>query len=135
MFTSILINLCNKEVYDPTKVATIFIIYATTYLTSTALSKQLSDTVKMIAYRAETAMVSMLRKHLNKEDEARALVRALFVSSGDIEPNEQANTLTVNIHRMATPAHDKALGLLLTDLTNQGFCHPETAAKMIFRLV
>ena len=99
------------------------------------LSKQLSDTVKMIAYRAETAMVSMLRKHLNKEDEARALVRALFVSSGDIEPNEQANTLTINIHRMATPAHDKALGLLLTDLTNQGFCHPETAAKMIFRFV
>ena len=38
------------------------------------LSKQLADTVKMIAYRAETAMVAMLRKHLNKEDEARALV-------------------------------------------------------------
>ena len=99
------------------------------------LSKQLADTVKMIAYRAETAMVAMLRKHLNKEDEARALVRALFVSSGDIEPDEQANTLTINIHRMATPAHDKALGLLLADLTDQAFCHPETAAKMIFRLV
>jgi len=99
------------------------------------LSKQLSDTVKMIAYRAETAMVAMLRKHINKEDEARALVRALFVSSGDIEPNEQANTLSINIHRMATPAHDKAIGLLLTDLTKQEFCHPETGAKMIFRLV
>jgi len=99
------------------------------------LSKQLSDTVKMIAYRAETAMVAMLRKHLNKEDEARALVRALFVSSADIEPDGQANILTVKIHRMATPAHDKALGLLLTDLTDQAFCHPETRAKMIFRLV
>jgi hypothetical protein len=99
------------------------------------LSKQLADTVKMIAYRAETAMVAMLRKHLNKEDEARALVRALFVSSGDIEPDEQANTLTIKIHRMATPAHDKALELLLADLTDHAFCHPETTAKMIFRLV
>lgn len=99
------------------------------------LSKQFSDTVKMIAYRAETAMVAMLRKYLNKEDEARALVRMLFVSSGDIEPNEQSNTLTLKIHRMATPAHDKALGSLLTDLTDQAFCHPETGAKMIFRLV
>ncbi len=99
------------------------------------LSKQLSDTVKMIAYRAETAMVAMLRKYLNKEDEARALVRALFVSSGDIEPNEHSNTLTLKIHRMATPAHDKALGSLLADLTDQAFCHPETGAKMIFRLV
>ncbi len=99
------------------------------------LSKQLCDTVKMIAYRAETAMVAILRKHLNKEDEARALVRALFVSSADIEPNEQAKTLTVKIHRMATPAHDKALGLLLSDLTAEAFCHPETGGKMIFRLV
>ena len=99
------------------------------------LSKQLCDTVKMIAYRAETAMVAMLRKHLNKEDEARALVRALFVSAGDIEPNAHTNTLTIKIHRMATPAHDKALALLLTDLTDQEFCHPQTTAKMIFRLV
>ncbi len=40
MFTSILTNLCNKDIYDPTKVATIFIIYATTYLTSTAVLHQ-----------------------------------------------------------------------------------------------
>ena len=99
------------------------------------LSKQLCDTVKMIAYRAETVMVAMLRKHLNKEDEARALVRALFVSSGDIEPDEYSKTLTLKIHRTASPAHDRALGLLLADLTDHGFCHPETAAKMIFRLV
>jgi chromosome partitioning protein len=44
LFTSILINLCNKEVYDPTKVATIFIIYATTYLTSTDTDPQESAT-------------------------------------------------------------------------------------------
>jgi hypothetical protein len=49
--------------------------------------------------------------------------------------DEQANTLTIKIHRMATPAHDKALGLLLADLTDHEFCHPETTAKMIFRLV
>lgn len=99
------------------------------------LSKQLCDTVKMIAYRAETVMVGMLRKHLNKEDEARALVRALFVSSGDIEPDEYAKTLTLKVHRAASPAHDRALGLLLADLTEQAFCHPETGARMIFQLV
>ena len=79
--------------------------------------------------------LAILRKYLNKEDEARALVRALFVSSADIEPDEQAKTLTVKIHRMATPAHDKALSLLLSDLTAEEFCHPETGAKMMFRLV
>ena len=67
--------------------------------------------------------------------EARALVRGSFDSSIDIKPDGQANTLSIRIHRMAAPAQDKALGLLLADLTDQAFCHPETGAEMIFRLV
>ena len=99
------------------------------------LSKQLADTVKMIAYRAETAMVALLKRHLNKEEEARALVRELFISAGDIEPDETAKTLTVRIHRTATPAHDKAIAALLQDLNNLAYCHPETGAKMVYSLV
>ena len=99
------------------------------------LSKMLSDTVKMIAYRAETALVALLRRHLTKEAEARALVRELFVSAADIEPDDIAKTLTIKIHRMASPAHDKAVAALLDDLTLQAFCHPETGARMIYALV
>jgi len=99
------------------------------------LTKMFADTVKMIAYRAETAMVALLKRHLNKEEEARALVRELFISAGDIEPDEQSKTLTVRIHRMATPAHDKAIAALLEDLNGLGFCHPETGQKMIYALV
>jgi hypothetical protein len=99
------------------------------------LNKMLSDTVKMIAYRAETAVVALLRRHLNKEDEARALVRELFVSAADIEPDDAAKTLTIKIHRMANPVHDKAITALLEELTSQEFCHPETGAKMIYSLI
>jgi hypothetical protein len=99
------------------------------------LGKMLCDTVKMIAYRAETAMVALLRRHLNNEDEARALIRDLFVASADIAPDERAKTLTIRIHRMANPAQDKAVAGLLDELTQQGFCHPETGAKMIYTLV
>ena len=99
------------------------------------LTKMFADTVKMIAYRAETAMVALLKRHLNKEEEARALVRELFISAGDIEPNESSKTLTVRIHRMVTPAHDKAIAALLEDLNGLGFCHPETGQKMRYSLV
>jgi hypothetical protein len=99
------------------------------------LNKVLSDAVKMIAYRAETALVALLRRHLKKEEEARALVRELFVTSADIEPNAAANTLTIRIHRMAAPVHDKAIAALLEDLTKLGFRHPETSAKIIYSLV
>ena len=98
------------------------------------LGKMLTDTIKMIAYRAETALVGLLRPHLAKEDEARALIRELFVSAADIEPDEQANTLTIRIHRMASPAHDKAIGTLLAELNQLDFLHPETHARMIYEL-
>jgi hypothetical protein len=99
------------------------------------LNKILVDTVKMIAYRAETALVALLQPHLKKEDEARALVRELLVSSADIEPDAVAKTLTIRVHRMASPAHDKAIAALLRDLTSLEFRHPETSAKMLYMLV
>ena len=98
------------------------------------LGKMLTDTVKMIAYRAETALVGLLRPHLAKEEEARALIRELFVSAADIEPDEQENTLAIRIHRMACPAHDKAIGTLLAELTQLNFLHPETHARLIYQL-
>lgn len=98
------------------------------------LGKMFTDTIKMIAYRAETTLVGLLRPHLAKEDEARALVRELFVSSADLEPHEAEGTLTVRIHRMACPAHDKAISALLADLTQAAFHHPETHARLIYEL-
>jgi len=70
----------------------------------------------MIAYRAETALVSILRRHLQKEEEARALIRELFVSSADFVPDTRAKTLSVKIHRMASPAHDRAIAALRHEL-------------------
>ncbi len=99
------------------------------------LNKMLTDTVKMIAYRAETALVALLRRHLAKEDEARALIRALFVASADLLPDKNAGTLTVRIHRMATPAHDRAIAALLDDLNQLAFHHPETGERLVYALV
>lgn len=99
------------------------------------MSKMLTDTIKMIAYRAETALVGLLRTHLTKEEEARALIRELFISSADFEPNETDNTLTVRIHRMTTPAHDKAINALLANLNQLHFRHPETNMQLIYQLV
>ncbi len=99
------------------------------------LNKVLTDTVKMIAYRAETALVALLRRHLKKEDDARALIRALFVSSADLRPDPQTQTLRVIIHRMATPAHDRAIAALLDDLNELSFRHPETGDRLVYSLV
>ena len=89
----------------------------------------------MIAYRSETALVGILRQYMNKEDDARALVRELLVSSADIEPNISEKTITVRIHRMASPEHDRVVANLLEKLTAQNFCHPETGQRIVYVLV
>jgi len=103
-------------------------------VTRTSLLSNAAHQTLLAAWGVEHGAVSE-KVISGKEDEARALIRQLFVSSGDIEPNEAENTLTIRIHRAATPAHDKALAALLDDLTQLEFQHPETGAKMIFSLV
>jgi hypothetical protein len=98
------------------------------------LNKMLSDIIKMIAYRSEMAIVTILRKYLNKQDDAHALARELFVSSADLVPDAPQKTLTVKIHRMASPVHDKAIASLLEELNEINFCHPENGDRMIYKL-
>jgi prepilin-type processing-associated H-X9-DG protein len=99
------------------------------------LSKALCDTIKMIAYRAETALVALLKPHLTNGDEARALVREILVSSANITPDDTARTLTVSVHRMSSPYRDAACHKLFNQLNDQQFLHPDTQFRMIFRLL
>ena len=63
--------------------------------------KQFMDTIKMIAYRAETSIVNIFQDSGIKKDEARALVRQIFTTDADIEPDKEKGILKVQIHNMA----------------------------------
>ncbi len=52
--------------------------------------KQFLDTIKMIAYRAETALAGMLCETLSRTDETRALLRETFAREADLLPDETA---------------------------------------------
>ncbi len=99
------------------------------------LSKQFTNAIKMIAYRAETALVQRLKKHLVQKDDAHALVREILVTAADIFPDEKEGVLHVKLHRMALPVHDRAVAVLLEELNQLEFRHPETNAKIIYQLV
>lgn len=94
--------------------------------------KQFVDTIKLIAYRAETALVQILREKLKREDDARALVRQIFDSAIDLCPDHQQKTLTVRLHRLSTPAHDEILRHLCAELTASETTFPTTELRLIF---
>jgi prepilin-type processing-associated H-X9-DG protein len=97
--------------------------------------KHFLDTIKMIAYRAETAMAGILREHLAHPDETRTLLRELFTTDADLFPNETEGTLTVRLHHLANPLSDRAIRALAEQLNNSETLYPGTNLRLIFTLV
>jgi hypothetical protein len=98
-------------------------------------SKHFIDTIKMIAYRAESALAGELREHLQREDDARALLRRLFVTPANLHPDYDQKTLLVELHRLGSPLQDAALARLCEELTATETLFPTTDLKLIYRQV
>ena len=96
--------------------------------------KHFVDTIKMLAYRAETSMASLLREHLTRSDDARALLRHLFHNEVDLLPDSNTNTLTVRLHHLTHAAHDQALAQLCATLNDTQTVFPGTNLTLIFKV-
>ena len=97
--------------------------------------KHFIDTIKMIAYRAESSMASFLRQHMARPDEARALLRGIFQADADLTPDLVANTLTVAIHHLAEANQDRAIEHLITELNASQTIFPGTNLTLVFKIV
>jgi hypothetical protein len=100
-------------------------------------SKHFVDTVKLIAYRAETALAATVKEELNEhhQDEARAIVRAICDTEADLTPDAAARTLTVTLHSLSNPKHNAAAARLCASLNETETTYPGTDLKMIFEIV
>jgi hypothetical protein len=96
--------------------------------------KQLVDTVKMIAYRAETAMASIVREVLARSDDGRSLLRDLFRSEADLLPDVEHRLLHVQVHPMANPRSNRAIMHLLEHLNAAEFTYPGTNLQLVYSL-
>jgi hypothetical protein len=97
--------------------------------------KQFIDTIKMIAYRAETAMVNILRHYMFKKDEARTLVRQIFTTDADIEPDEKQSILKIRIHNMTNPRNNRYVQKLCEALNESETIFPGTYLRLVYDLV
>lgn len=95
--------------------------------------KHFVDTIKLIAYRAETALVQIAREKLQRAADARALVRQVFTGEVDLIPDLNDKTLTVRLHRLSSAAHDQVLEHLCGELTATETTFPGTDLRLIFQ--
>ena len=94
-------------------------------------TKHLTDTVKMLAYRTETALVGLLGpEYARTEDEGRALVREILRSPADVMPDEGAGMLRVRLHGLANPRSNVAVRHLCEQLNQTEIRYPGTRLRM-----
>lgn len=96
--------------------------------------KHFIDTIKMIAYRAETSMVSVIREKLGRSDDARSLLKQIFDTEVDLVPDLQENTLTVRMHHLTQAAHDEVARHLCEQLNATETIFPDTNLRIIFKV-
>src|SRR5438045_5278481 len=83
---------------------------------------------------AETSLVSILREHLARSDDARTLVRQIFQTEADLIPDMTNKTLTVQIHHLTQAAHDQVLEKLCAALNETQTVFPGTDLTLIFKI-
>ena len=96
--------------------------------------KQFVDTIKMAAYRSETAMANCLHNILPRHNEARTLLQAIYQSEADLIPDYSLQTLTVCLHHSARHNSDRAIRALCDELNATETIFPRTQLRMIFKL-
>ncbi len=98
-------------------------------------SKHFVDTIKMIAYRAESGMAVTLRENMAREDDARSLLRAIYNAEADLIPDDETKTLTIRLHHLANWNSDAAVRHLCDELNETETVFPGSEYRMIFKQV
>ncbi|HKD57395.1 MAG TPA: hypothetical protein VKD45_07790, partial [Hyphomicrobiaceae bacterium] len=97
-------------------------------------AKHLTDALKMVAYRAETALVRCLTPHYARtEEEGRALIREMLLTSADLLPEADHHRLRVRLHSLANPRSNEALAKLCETLNALEIRYPGTDLTLVYQ--
>jgi hypothetical protein len=97
-------------------------------------SKHLQNIIKIICYRAETAIANLLASYYHKSsDEIRALVKSIIFVKADLYPDYQTNTLTVRLNSLSTPRDNLAVRGICHTLNDYEAVFPGTNLKLFFK--
>jgi prepilin-type processing-associated H-X9-DG protein len=98
-------------------------------------SKYFIDTIKLVAYRAETAMVNIARQSMSREEEARSLLRSLYTTEADILPDYEENKLIIRLHQPANRCSAVTIKNLCVELNTTNTKFPGTDLRLVYEMV
>jgi hypothetical protein len=96
-------------------------------------SKMFINIIKMICYRAETAIANLLTAYDVKEEEKRMVVKQIINNNADILPDLENNTLTITLHSLSAPRFNVAACKLAALLNETDVNFPNTNLRLVFK--
>ncbi len=97
-------------------------------------SKLFINTVKMIAYRAETALLNQIKPFYKDIDkDGRMLIKQILQSDADIKPDYENKILYVTLHSLSTPRANQSVKELCNILNETETIYPETDLVLKFK--
>ena len=97
--------------------------------------KKFIDTIKMIAYRAETALANIIRPQMARKDEARSVVRQIFNTEVNLKPDEQNKLLVIELHNLANEYSDQLAQIICDALNDTEITFPGSDMKIFYKMV
>ena len=97
--------------------------------------KHIVDTIKMIDYRAETAMATMIQPKLSQRKTTRVLLRQIFSTEVDLEPDTENKILNVTLHSLSNERSIKIALKLCKQLNETETVFPGTEMRFFYKLV
>jgi hypothetical protein len=98
-------------------------------------SKYLMNIIKMICYRAETALANKLAPHFCRaDDEIRALVKAITHLSIDMIPDYESSLLNITLYPLSNLRSQNALANIIDEVNATNTVYPGTNLKMKFKI-
>jgi hypothetical protein len=97
--------------------------------------KHFLDTIKLITYRAETALSNMAKEYMSHKDESRILLKQIYKTDANLIVDDENQKLIVEIHRLAHWKDDVVLEKLCTAINLTETKFPDSNLTLIYRLV
>jgi hypothetical protein len=95
--------------------------------------KVLVDAIKLIAYRAESALARVIEPFfVRHEEESRKFLKSVFAATADIIPDRSTHRLTVRFHGLANPRATHALRELCALVNDHAPLYPNTSLRLHF---
>jgi hypothetical protein len=128
-------NLINKRKNTPYKISIEEMPESKRYNQLNKESKMLQNIIKIICYRAETALANLLSQHYSRaEQEIRMLIKAIINTPINMEMDKEKEELKITLHSMANQRSNYAVSKICEKLNQTNTIYPSTNFKIIYQI-